>query len=460
MPDEIRPGPMTPDGAASLDARLRRLEELLAISAAPPLQLSFDGGGPRLSYDQSREGFWVQITSGTNPYDWTEQRPIASGGFENLIAGRSGTTTDNPLFEANGRTIETPAYVWAWPGYFDRGSAGLTYLFDSEAVTSSAATVYRDECVGGAVLRSSSTITLAAGRLSQSAWVFDSFQGCCVCSGGSGSGFICCGRTMAPSICFTITATEHTPSPDWCLLREAISASVILHFDGTLGAWFGSYTVSGGGTFLIEVNCAGDFRIWCGDTSDDLHLLTFGIGGTYDCGPPWTWSWQMGDADYVSTVYGCCPVEISPPQYLFTATEDTTGCGGGSGSGSGSGGGGVSTNCCPGGLPATLYATVVGCSGYDGTYAMTYQANAVGSYSGWVYGTGGAAGLHIVAICIGPPWQWIVQAECNSMVLFGCGETFGTHCPVNCSGPTISTGTYTSASDCCSGSDVTITITL
>ncbi len=302
MPDHIPPGPLSPATAAALAELSRQLQRVLALHAQAPLQLAKDAGPWLLSWTGG--DFLARVDSGSGPFAFTEQRPDASGGTDDLLRGRTGTTGQNPLYEANGISlVPANAIVLAREHYLD-GSTGRNYSFSWPSIQvgesdgsptyslitrllfdatyfvvsqpgtniaqvtlrtpgitveeddgsptyadvrvlqvhapsfvlsqpaahtalitahwgtdiqdvgtstsngtsetfarsnhvhglnlSGSATVYRDDCVQGVVFRYRSTITASAHGITQSAWVYDSTQGCCDCGPiGSGGGTCC-----------------------------------------------------------------------------------------------------------------------------------------------------------------------------------------------------------------------------------------------------------------------------
>jgi hypothetical protein len=81
--------------------------------------------------DSGRDIFPARITSADNgAHAWVEAQPTSGGGaFGNLAGGRSGTTSEDPAYEINGRTnVPANTIVWLMPVSASDGS--VIYLFD------------------------------------------------------------------------------------------------------------------------------------------------------------------------------------------------------------------------------------------------------------------------------------------------------------------------------------------
>lgn len=81
-------------------------------------ELDSGGSGVRLSVPKAERGIWAKITSGSNPYAWTEQDVGTGGTFSNKTNGRSGTTTQDPAYEINDNTmVAANSIVWMERAY-------------------------------------------------------------------------------------------------------------------------------------------------------------------------------------------------------------------------------------------------------------------------------------------------------------------------------------------------------
>ena len=98
--DNIEPiHPGDPIRATWLNALRRAALAALNLKVEAPLELVKTAGGfvLRLAWNPR---FWIKVTSGTNPYAWTEQ--VAAAGGTWAAGSRSGTTTTDPAYEQNG----------------------------------------------------------------------------------------------------------------------------------------------------------------------------------------------------------------------------------------------------------------------------------------------------------------------------------------------------------------------
>ena len=87
---------------ASVWDALRRIAlRFVRFTVATPLQLIQTPSGYHLNIALPEE-FWAKVTGGSNPYAWTEQIPVASGGW--TAGTRTGTTTTNSAYEVNNNT--------------------------------------------------------------------------------------------------------------------------------------------------------------------------------------------------------------------------------------------------------------------------------------------------------------------------------------------------------------------
>jgi hypothetical protein len=127
LPDSIPPGPLSPATAAGLTQISRRLQEVYAMDAQAPLQIQ-KGTGPWL-LSALLDGFPAKITSGSNPYAWTEQDPTSSGTWTNKSGGRVGTTSLQPAYEFNDSTsVPANTFVWMVPAGL-HSTQGREYVF-------------------------------------------------------------------------------------------------------------------------------------------------------------------------------------------------------------------------------------------------------------------------------------------------------------------------------------------
>lgn len=81
--------------------------------------------------DSGRDIFPARITSADNgAHAWVEAQPTSGGGaFGNLAGGRSGTTSEDPAYEINGRT-NVPANTIVWMRSVSASDGSVIYLFD------------------------------------------------------------------------------------------------------------------------------------------------------------------------------------------------------------------------------------------------------------------------------------------------------------------------------------------
>ena len=86
-------------------------------------------------YSTLFQPFWAQITSGSSPYAWSEVVQDTAGTWITYTEGRSGTTTNNPAYEASGSTtVPANTRVVMWRG-FGNTTAADYYLFIRPAWT-------------------------------------------------------------------------------------------------------------------------------------------------------------------------------------------------------------------------------------------------------------------------------------------------------------------------------------
>lgn len=100
QPEDFRPGePLPAREMNAIRAELRRLGQ---ISFVPPIGGSSDGAGIAIWYTSLWSG-WVKITGGGTggKYSWKAQIATAGGTWADAPGNLSGTTTVDPLYEAN-----------------------------------------------------------------------------------------------------------------------------------------------------------------------------------------------------------------------------------------------------------------------------------------------------------------------------------------------------------------------
>lgn len=85
------------DDVNALIAELARLSGIEVEGG----EVDTTGSSLRLRVARPEQGIWAKITSGTNPYAWTEQTPTTGGAFTNTTNGRTGTTSQDPAYELN-----------------------------------------------------------------------------------------------------------------------------------------------------------------------------------------------------------------------------------------------------------------------------------------------------------------------------------------------------------------------
>jgi hypothetical protein len=109
--------------ASEMNRALAELRRSLQFIPQPPLWVLDTVSGFHIGIDRSREPFWAEITSGTNPYAWKEKNPLTSGGWEDTVRGRTGTTTFRPAYEQNDvTTIAAGTIVRLYPTFKNNSS--------------------------------------------------------------------------------------------------------------------------------------------------------------------------------------------------------------------------------------------------------------------------------------------------------------------------------------------------
>jgi hypothetical protein len=99
------------------------------LTASPPLQLTRGGSGINLRLDYEF-AFLAKITSGTQPYAWSEVVATTNGTFVTPAVSRSGTTSVNEAWELNGNaTVPAGSIVLMTYGFFNFGPSSQEYLF-------------------------------------------------------------------------------------------------------------------------------------------------------------------------------------------------------------------------------------------------------------------------------------------------------------------------------------------
>ena len=73
----------------------------------------------------------AKITSGTNPYAWTEQSYTTTGGFTDATDGRTGTVSDFPAYERNDSAlVQADTHVLLWRSFLNDGGIRQEWVFD------------------------------------------------------------------------------------------------------------------------------------------------------------------------------------------------------------------------------------------------------------------------------------------------------------------------------------------
>lgn len=89
--------------AKALNAMAEEIDKLANMTSDPPIDIIKTPGSIAIRLSSKRDIF-AKITSGTNPYAWTEVVPAAGGTFVNAGSGNSGTTSSDPAYEQTGNT--------------------------------------------------------------------------------------------------------------------------------------------------------------------------------------------------------------------------------------------------------------------------------------------------------------------------------------------------------------------
>lgn len=123
LPD-LKPGDaLSADWLNTLRAWLRRAG--IRVDAGSGLRGNVGPQGTALSISEP-EAMWIKLTGHTGvAYSWTEQVPDTAGTWQDGI--RTGTTTVDPAYEANGvTTVTTGRIVW---GTRDRSVGEMRFTF-------------------------------------------------------------------------------------------------------------------------------------------------------------------------------------------------------------------------------------------------------------------------------------------------------------------------------------------
>ena len=89
------------------------IQRALTISVAAPLNIRTDQTGCQL-WITLPQRTWAQLTASGNDgsYSWTEVTDDGSGGWTSMPGGRSGTSSSDPVWEANlNPDLDLPVYV-------------------------------------------------------------------------------------------------------------------------------------------------------------------------------------------------------------------------------------------------------------------------------------------------------------------------------------------------------------
>ena len=106
--------------------------------------------------------FFAKITSGTQPYAWTEVTPATGGTWATRSGGRSGTTGTNPAYEFNGNaSVAANSIAVMWRGYDNNGGTKQEYVFVCVTVSGQSGT-FKVCDSGGTVTK---TLTFTNGLL-------------------------------------------------------------------------------------------------------------------------------------------------------------------------------------------------------------------------------------------------------------------------------------------------------
>lgn len=110
------PGIITQDVAEQLNDMQDMIARLSQVSGVPPINASLDDSGLRIELSDNG-GFMAIITSGSNPYSWTEQDFASSGGYVDKVGGRTGSSN---AWEDNGDTmVPSGVIVRMFPAFYD-----------------------------------------------------------------------------------------------------------------------------------------------------------------------------------------------------------------------------------------------------------------------------------------------------------------------------------------------------
>lgn len=107
--------------------QLERFNNMTGVN----LNISSTTEGMSISSDDEFK-IYAKITSGSNPYAWSEVTPDTGGTFVVTSGGRSGTTSDNAAYEINGKSVPANKIVVLRPGvqnewlfeYLAKGGSG------------------------------------------------------------------------------------------------------------------------------------------------------------------------------------------------------------------------------------------------------------------------------------------------------------------------------------------------
>jgi hypothetical protein len=126
-----------PLSVGEFNRAMEELERSLNLTTDGRVKVVDGPGGRHLSLDRSGEPFWAEITSGTNPYAWKEKNPLTSGGWEDTVRGRTGTTTFRPAYERNDKAdVPAGAVARLYPTFKNNTSTReqeYTFTYDRAA---------------------------------------------------------------------------------------------------------------------------------------------------------------------------------------------------------------------------------------------------------------------------------------------------------------------------------------
>lgn len=254
--------------------------------------------------------------------------------------------------------------------------------------------LYRTDCVNGVVYRYRRALSVADGAIAIGAWAFDSFQGCCDCSGsnyppnsGSGRGYVIADPCPSVPIPETLCIRAHGGLYN-CECAVAVSTAA---WNGS--RWVGNLTLPCAGSPTLHV------ELWfTGGIPAQWHMEVTG------CGSSGLHSFDAEEID--CTTMGGATVSINPPNDccgvnpedgFFISFEYCD---------SDDGDGDVSLPCCEDGLPATLYATIANvssCACIAGTYPLVWDGSNYWTYSS-SSGVCSGTSLTISMSCSGSGW--------------------------------------------------------